>query len=43
MALLTFNSISKRNLNVDLTKFEKSIVVLPFVNDCPVDSNKYFY
>lgn len=37
-----FNFISRRNLNADILKLEKSIAVLPFLNESPVDSNKYF-
>jgi len=39
IAFVTLNFISKRNLNA---KLEKSIAVLPFLNESPVDSNKYF-
>ncbi len=42
IALVAFNFISKRNLNADLSKLEKSIAVLPFINDSPSDSNQYF-
>lgn len=42
LALVAFNFISRRNLNTDITKLDKSIAVLPFINDSPVDSNKYF-
>jgi TolB-like protein len=42
IALLAFNFINRRNLNADILKLEKSIAVLPFINDSPVDSNKYF-
>jgi adenylate cyclase len=42
IALIAFNFISKRNLNADISKLEKSIAVLPFVNDSPSDSNQYF-
>jgi hypothetical protein len=42
IALLAFNFINKRSLNANLSKLEKSIAVLPFINDSPVDSNKYF-
>jgi len=42
IALVVFNFISKRNLNADILKLDKSIAVLPFINDSPVDSNKYF-
>jgi len=41
-ALIAFNFISRRNLNEDILKLEKSIAVLPFLNESPVDSNKYF-
>jgi TolB-like protein len=42
VALVAFNFINKRNLNSGISKLEKSIAVLPFINDSPVDSNKYF-
>ncbi len=41
VGLISFNFISRRNLHAD-TKLEKSIAVLPFRNDTPVDSNKHF-
>ncbi len=37
ITLLAFNFINKRNLNSDLSKLEKSIAVLPFINDSPGD------
>jgi TolB-like protein/Tfp pilus assembly protein PilF len=42
VALVAFNFISRRNLNADILKLDKSIAVLPFLNESPVDSNKYF-
>jgi TolB-like protein/tetratricopeptide (TPR) repeat protein len=42
VALVAFNFISRRNLNSDITKLEKSIAVLPFYNDSPSDSTTYF-
>ena len=42
VALIAFNFISRRNLNADLSKLEKSIAVLPFINDSPSDSTTYF-
>jgi TolB-like protein len=42
IALVAFNVISRRNLNADILKLDKSIAVLPFLNESPVDSNKYF-
>jgi TolB-like protein/Tfp pilus assembly protein PilF len=42
IALVALNFISKRNLNADILKLPKSIAVLPFLNESPVDSNKYF-
>jgi adenylate cyclase len=42
VALVAFNFISKRNLNADILKLEKSIAVLPFINDSPSDSTTYF-
>jgi|WetSurSiteA1Bulk_404760.scaffolds.fasta_scaffold00432_4 TolB-like protein len=42
LSLVAFNFNSRRNLNADISKLEKSIAVLPFINDSPVDSNKYF-
>jgi len=40
--LLAINFINKWRLNTDVTKLEKSIAVLPFINDSPSDSNQYF-
>jgi TolB-like protein len=40
--LVAFNFISKRNLNADITKLEKSIAVLPLINDSPDTVNLYF-
>ena len=42
IALVAFNLISRGNLNADILKLDKSIAVLPFLNESPVDSNKYF-
>jgi TolB-like protein len=42
VALIAFNFISRRNLNTDISKLEKSIAVLPFINDSPSDSTTYF-
>jgi len=42
LALVAFNLISRRNLNADILRLEKSIAVLPFINESPVDSNKHF-
>jgi TolB-like protein len=42
VALVAFNFRNRRNLNADISKLEKSIAVLPFLNESPVDSNKYF-
>jgi TolB-like protein len=42
ITLIAFNFINKRNLNIDISKLEKSIAVLPFFNDSPSDSNQYF-
>ncbi len=42
IVLLGFNFIHKREFNKDLSKLEKSIAVLPFINDSPNDSNQYF-
>jgi TolB-like protein/Tfp pilus assembly protein PilF len=42
ITLIAFNFIKKRNLNADFSKLEKSIAVLPFINDSPSDSNQYF-
>ena len=42
VALVAFNFISRRNLNADILKLTKSIAVLPFLNESPTDSNKYF-
>ena len=41
-ALIAFNFISRRNLNADISKFEKSIAVLPFRNDSRDSTNQYF-
>jgi TolB-like protein len=42
VVLVAFNFISRRSLNSDISKLEKSIAVLPFINDSPNDSNQYF-
>lgn len=42
IVLLGFNFIHKGELNEDLLKLDKSIAVLPFINDSPNDSNQYF-
>jgi adenylate cyclase len=42
IALVAFNFISKRNLNAGISKLEKSIAVLPFINDSGSDSTTYF-
>ena len=42
LALVAFNLISRRNLNSDVTKLEKSIAVLPFINISPDTANLYF-
>jgi TolB-like protein len=42
IALIAFNFISKRNLNADISKLEKSIAVLPFRNDSRDSTNQYF-
>jgi adenylate cyclase len=42
LALMTFNFFSRRNLNTDISKLEKSIAVLPFINDSGSDSTTYF-
>jgi len=42
VALVAFNFIIRRNLSADISKFDKSIAVLPFINESPVDSNKHF-
>jgi TolB-like protein len=39
--LIAFNIFSK-NKSEDFSKLEKSIAVLPFINDSPSDSNQYF-
>jgi TolB-like protein/Tfp pilus assembly protein PilF len=41
LVLLAFNILSRKK-SEDLTKLDKSIAVLPFINDSPNDSNKYF-
>jgi TolB-like protein len=40
--LIAFNLISRRNVNADIAKLEKSIAVLPLINDSPDESNAYF-
>ena len=42
VSLVAFNFINKKNLNANISKLEKSIAVLPFINDSPSDSNQYF-
>ena len=42
VALVAFNFISRRSLNSDISKLEKTIAVLPFVNDSPDTANLYF-
>jgi TolB-like protein len=42
IALIAFNFISRKNLNSDISKLEKSIAVLPFENDSPDTTNLYF-
>jgi TolB-like protein len=42
VALLLFNFFGKRNRSTEITKFEKSIAVLPFRNDSSSDSTTYF-
>jgi TolB-like protein len=42
VVLVAFNFISKGNLNADISKLEKSIAVLPFLNDSPDTTNLYF-
>jgi TolB-like protein/tetratricopeptide (TPR) repeat protein len=40
--LVAFNFFSRGSHNVDISKLEKSIAVLPFINDSPSDSTTYF-
>jgi TolB-like protein len=42
VTLVAINFVGKRNLNADLSKLEKSIAVLPFINDSPDTTNTYF-
>jgi TolB-like protein len=42
VALVTFNFISRRNINADISRLEKSIAVLPFRNESPDTTNAYF-
>ena len=42
VALVVFNFISRGNINADISKLEKSIAVLPFINDSPDTTNTYF-
>jgi TolB-like protein len=39
---IVFKIIEARKKVNDIAKLEKSIAVLPFINESPVDSNKYF-
>ena len=42
IALVAFNFVSRRNLNADISRLEKSIAVLPFRNESPDTTNAYF-
>lgn len=42
IGLIAFNFISRRTLNTDISRLEKSIAVLPFINDSGSDSTTYF-
>jgi TolB-like protein len=42
LVLVTFNFITRRNLNAEISKLEKSIAVLPFRNESPDTTNAYF-
>jgi TolB-like protein/Tfp pilus assembly protein PilF len=42
VSLVTFNFISRRNLNADISKLPKSIAVLPFRNNSSDSTNQYF-
>jgi TolB-like protein/Tfp pilus assembly protein PilF len=42
VALVVFNIISRRNLNADILRLDKSIAVLPFINDSRDSTNQYF-
>jgi len=42
VVLIAFNFISRRNFNTDISKLDKSIAVLPFINDSGNDSSTYF-
>lgn len=42
LVLVAFNFISRRNLNADISKLEKSIAVLPARNESPDTTNAYF-
>lgn len=42
LVMVAFNFIARRNLNADISKLEKSIAVLPFINDSASDSTTYF-
>jgi TolB-like protein/Tfp pilus assembly protein PilF len=42
VALIALNFVRRRNLNADISKLDKSIAVLPFINDSPDSTNSYF-
>lgn len=42
VALVAYDFISRRNLNADISRLEKSIAVLPFRNESPDTTNAYF-
>jgi TolB-like protein len=42
IGLVAFNFVSRRSLNTDISKIEKTIAVLPFRNDSRDTSNTYF-
>ena len=42
VALVAINFFSRRNLSVDISRLDKSIAVLPFVNNSGDTSNTYF-
>jgi TolB-like protein/Tfp pilus assembly protein PilF len=42
IALVAYDFVSRRNLNADISRLEKSIAVLPFRNESPDTTNAYF-
>lgn len=42
LVILVFYNLFNSSKSTDISKLEKSIAVLPFINDSPSDSNQYF-